>query len=126
MAARRRAKCGILLPRACASNAQRFALGCWPCAGHGRTPCAAWRLGPTSFTRKPTLQTVGGGRSSFRSTTGIKTPSSACTRRTNSARTETPQRGGRNKSGEGAALGGGRRWREAWRGGGGRNLRDGG
>ncbi|KZV50870.1 serine/threonine protein kinase [Dorcoceras hygrometricum] len=42
---------------------------------------------------------------------------------TNSAWTETPQRGGRNKSGEGAAataLGGGRRRREAWRGGGGR------
>ncbi|KZV35831.1 hypothetical protein F511_25544 [Dorcoceras hygrometricum] len=39
---------------------------------------------------------------------------------TNSARTETPQRGVRKKSGEGAAaaaLGGGRRRREAWRGG---------
>ncbi|KZV16302.1 hypothetical protein F511_38230 [Dorcoceras hygrometricum] len=48
---------------------------------------------------------------------------------TNSARMETPQSGGRNKSGEGAAataLGGGRRRREAWRGGGGRNLRVGG
>ncbi|KZV51004.1 hypothetical protein F511_18984 [Dorcoceras hygrometricum] len=44
------------------------------------------RLAPTSFTRKPALQTVG-GRSSIRSTTGFKTPSSACTRKlTNSAR----------------------------------------
>ncbi|KZV49382.1 hypothetical protein F511_10922 [Dorcoceras hygrometricum] len=39
------------------------------------------RLAPTNFTRKPALETVGGGRSSIRSTTGIKTPSSACTRR---------------------------------------------
>ncbi|KZV28848.1 triacylglycerol lipase [Dorcoceras hygrometricum] len=40
------------------------------------------RLAPTNFTRKPAFQTVGDGRSSIRSTTGIKTPSSACTRRT--------------------------------------------
>ncbi|KZV45291.1 hypothetical protein F511_06809 [Dorcoceras hygrometricum] len=40
------------------------------------------RLAPTSFTRKPALQTIGGGRSSIRSTTGSKNPSSACTRRT--------------------------------------------
>ncbi|KZV58329.1 hypothetical protein F511_31407 [Dorcoceras hygrometricum] len=39
------------------------------------------RLALTSFTRKPALQTVGSGRSSIRSMTGIKTPSSACTRR---------------------------------------------
>ncbi|KZV38963.1 GDSL esterase/lipase [Dorcoceras hygrometricum] len=39
------------------------------------------RLAPTSFTRKPALQTIGAGRSSIRSTIGIKTPSSACTRR---------------------------------------------
>ncbi|KZV30381.1 hypothetical protein F511_26065 [Dorcoceras hygrometricum] len=39
------------------------------------------RLDPTSFTRKPALQTVGGGRSSIRSTTGIKIPPSICTRR---------------------------------------------
>ncbi|KZV45846.1 starch synthase [Dorcoceras hygrometricum] len=40
-----------------------------------------WRLAPTSFTRKPALQTVGDGRSSIRSTTGIKIPPSICTRR---------------------------------------------
>ncbi|KZV50702.1 hypothetical protein F511_19614 [Dorcoceras hygrometricum] len=45
------------------------------------TLLASRRLAPTSYTRKPALQTVGGGRSSIRSTTGIKTPSSACTRR---------------------------------------------
>ncbi|KZV42708.1 hypothetical protein F511_29112 [Dorcoceras hygrometricum] len=39
------------------------------------------RLAPTSFTSKPALQTVGGGRSSIRSTTGIKIPPSICTRR---------------------------------------------
>ncbi|KZV38925.1 methyl-CpG-binding domain-containing protein 13-like [Dorcoceras hygrometricum] len=39
------------------------------------------RLAPTSFTRKPALQTVGGGRSSIRSTTGIKITPSICTRR---------------------------------------------
>ncbi|KZV37597.1 anaphase-promoting complex subunit 6-like [Dorcoceras hygrometricum] len=39
------------------------------------------RLAPTSFTRKPALQTVGGGRSSIRSTTGFKSPPSICTRR---------------------------------------------
>ncbi|KZV48597.1 phosphatidylinositol 4-kinase alpha 1 [Dorcoceras hygrometricum] len=39
------------------------------------------RLTPTSFTRKSALRTVGGGRSSIRSTTGINTPSLACTRR---------------------------------------------
>ncbi|KZV20467.1 hypothetical protein F511_34345 [Dorcoceras hygrometricum] len=38
-------------------------------------------LAPTSFTRKPALQTVGGGRSSIRSTTGINLPPSICTRR---------------------------------------------
>ncbi|KZV54058.1 hypothetical protein F511_23436 [Dorcoceras hygrometricum] len=47
-----------------------------------------WRLAPTSYTRKPALQTVGGGRSSIRSTTGIKTPSSACTRRTDEFSTD--------------------------------------
>ncbi|KZV38623.1 hypothetical protein F511_01175 [Dorcoceras hygrometricum] len=41
-----------------------------------------WRLAPTSFTRKPALQTVGGGRLRLiKSTTGRETPSSACTRR---------------------------------------------
>ncbi|KZV38064.1 triacylglycerol lipase [Dorcoceras hygrometricum] len=40
------------------------------------------RLDPTSFTRKPALQTVGGGRLRLiKSTTGSKVPSSACTRR---------------------------------------------
>ncbi|KZV23841.1 ABC transporter C family member 13 [Dorcoceras hygrometricum] len=50
---------------------------------------------------------------------------------TNSARTETPRRGDRNKSDHGAADDGGRRWRvgtsgggvRLWRGGGGRTLR---
>ncbi|KZV24586.1 cylicin-2-like [Dorcoceras hygrometricum] len=37
------------------------------------------RLAPTSFTRKPSLQTVGGGRSSIRSTTGNNLPLSICT-----------------------------------------------
>ncbi|KZV19941.1 hypothetical protein F511_15248 [Dorcoceras hygrometricum] len=46
------------------------------------------RLDPTSFTRKPALQTVGGGRSSIRSTTGFKTPSSACTRRSDEFSTD--------------------------------------
>ncbi|KZV28540.1 hypothetical protein F511_39744 [Dorcoceras hygrometricum] len=42
---------------------------------------ASRRLAPTSFTRKPALQTVCGGRLRLiRSTTGIKVPSSACTR----------------------------------------------
>ncbi|KZV44813.1 hypothetical protein F511_09856 [Dorcoceras hygrometricum] len=39
-----------------------------------------WRLAPTSFTRKPALQTVGSGRSSIRSTTGINLPPSIYTR----------------------------------------------
>ncbi|KZV36939.1 hypothetical protein F511_25764 [Dorcoceras hygrometricum] len=40
------------------------------------------RLAPTSFTRKPAIQTVGGGRLRLiKSTTGSKVPSSACTRR---------------------------------------------
>ncbi|KZV43817.1 polygalacturonase-like [Dorcoceras hygrometricum] len=40
------------------------------------------RLAPTSFTRKPALQTVGGGRLRLiKSTIGSKVPSSACTRR---------------------------------------------
>ncbi|KZV36850.1 zinc finger family protein [Dorcoceras hygrometricum] len=191
------------------ATTQTCARGQRPLAGHHARParmvspgCARaivrrMRLAPTSFTRKPALQTVGGGRSSIRSMTGIKTPSSACTRRPdefstdentsarwpeqvrlamgmyrpiglgsgpgpsehpvqlnhygfiitpiddqigpidsvsktecydvknlrqpvleglmNLARMETPQRGGRNKSGEGAAaaaLGGGRRQRE--------------
>ncbi|KZV40675.1 triacylglycerol lipase [Dorcoceras hygrometricum] len=38
------------------------------------TLLASRRLAPTSFTRKPELQTVGGGRSSIRSTTVIKIP----------------------------------------------------
>ncbi|KZV55737.1 hypothetical protein F511_22419 [Dorcoceras hygrometricum] len=37
---------------------------------------ASRRLAPTSFTRKPALQTVGGGRSSIRSTTGNNLPPS--------------------------------------------------
>ncbi|KZV50668.1 hypothetical protein F511_29272 [Dorcoceras hygrometricum] len=43
---------------------------------------ASRRLAPISFTRKPALQTVGGGRSSIRSTIGNMIHSSACTRRT--------------------------------------------
>ncbi|KZV17912.1 hypothetical protein F511_13425 [Dorcoceras hygrometricum] len=43
------------------------------------TLLASRRLTPTSFTRKPALQTVGGGRSSIRSTTGFKTPSTCVT-----------------------------------------------
>ncbi|KZV42419.1 hypothetical protein F511_37751 [Dorcoceras hygrometricum] len=39
------------------------------------------RLAPTSFTRKSALQTVGGGRSSIRSTTGNNLPPSICTTR---------------------------------------------
>ncbi|KZV52361.1 hypothetical protein F511_04966 [Dorcoceras hygrometricum] len=40
------------------------------------------RLSPTSFTRKPEIQTVGGGRLRLiKSTTESKVPSSACTRR---------------------------------------------
>ncbi|KZV34580.1 hypothetical protein F511_16438 [Dorcoceras hygrometricum] len=46
------------------------------------TLLASRRLAPNSFTRKLALQTVGGGRSSIRSTIGIKTPSLVCTRRT--------------------------------------------
>ncbi|KZV55517.1 GRAS family transcription factor [Dorcoceras hygrometricum] len=38
------------------------------------TLLASRRLAPTSFTRKPALQTVGGGRSSIRSTTGNTIP----------------------------------------------------
>ncbi|KZV16999.1 hypothetical protein F511_13584 [Dorcoceras hygrometricum] len=72
------------------------------------------RLAPTSFTRKPALQTVGGGISSIRSTTGIKTPSSACTRRTDefsmdgnsSARWPEPVR----RRGGGAWVGREERW----------------
>ncbi|KZV55796.1 hypothetical protein F511_26613 [Dorcoceras hygrometricum] len=52
------------------------------------TLLASRRLAPTSFTRKPALQTVGGGRSSIRSMIGIKTPSSACTRRTDEFSTD--------------------------------------
>ncbi|KZV44119.1 hypothetical protein F511_15218 [Dorcoceras hygrometricum] len=62
------------------------------------------RLAPTSFTRKPALQTVGGGRSSIRSTTGIKIPPSFCTRRTDGflPRTESPQHDDRSKFDHGA------------------------
>ncbi|KZV19728.1 hypothetical protein F511_35374 [Dorcoceras hygrometricum] len=45
------------------------------------TLLASRRLAPTSFTRKSALQTVGRGRSSIRSTTGINLPPSICTRR---------------------------------------------
>ncbi|KZV23014.1 hypothetical protein F511_10850 [Dorcoceras hygrometricum] len=45
------------------------------------TLLASRRLAPTSFTRKPALQTVGGDTSSIRSTTGNKLPTSICTRR---------------------------------------------
>ncbi|KZV29187.1 hypothetical protein F511_30660 [Dorcoceras hygrometricum] len=84
------------------------------------TLLASRRLAPTSFTRKPALQTVGGGRSSIRSTTGIKTPSSACTRGTDEFSTDgntsarRPERVQRRGGGGGAW-----RRREAWRGGGG-------
>ncbi|KZV34269.1 mucin-2-like [Dorcoceras hygrometricum] len=44
------------------------------------TLLASRRLATTSFTRKPELQTVGGGRSSIRSTTIINLPPSICTR----------------------------------------------
>ncbi|KZV33845.1 splicing factor 3B subunit 1-like [Dorcoceras hygrometricum] len=40
-----------------------------------------WRLAPTSFTKKPALQSVGGGRSSIRSTIGNVIPPSIYTRR---------------------------------------------
>ncbi|KZV24079.1 hypothetical protein F511_41745 [Dorcoceras hygrometricum] len=49
---------------------------------------ASRRLAPTSFMRKPALQTVGGGRSSITSMTGIKTPSLAYTRRTDEFSTD--------------------------------------
>ncbi|KZV23413.1 hypothetical protein F511_17373 [Dorcoceras hygrometricum] len=64
-----------------------------PCEGQQQLIChqrgvhrivtllASRRLAPTSFTRKPARQTVGGGRSSIRSTTGNKLPPSICTRR---------------------------------------------
>ncbi|KZV30508.1 hypothetical protein F511_18820 [Dorcoceras hygrometricum] len=52
------------------------------------TLLASRRLAPTSFTRKPALQTVGGGRSSNRSTIGINTPSSAYTRRSDEFSTD--------------------------------------
>ncbi|KZV55037.1 hypothetical protein F511_10159 [Dorcoceras hygrometricum] len=55
--------------------------GVLACCVEFESRTASQRLAPTSFMRKPALQTVGGGRSSIRSTTGIKTPSSACTRR---------------------------------------------
>ncbi|KZV45521.1 hypothetical protein F511_26682 [Dorcoceras hygrometricum] len=86
------------------------------------------RLAPTSFTRKSALQTVGGGRSSIRSTTRSTNPSSACTRGLkNSTRMESPLRGDRNKSDHvnggtrrrhGAAQGGGRLGRVGEEGGG--------
>ncbi|KZV18112.1 hypothetical protein F511_19133 [Dorcoceras hygrometricum] len=45
------------------------------------TLLASRRLAPTSFMRKPALQTVGDGRSSIRSTIEINLPPSICTRR---------------------------------------------
>ncbi|KZV17589.1 hypothetical protein F511_22333 [Dorcoceras hygrometricum] len=62
------------------TTAQHIVRGCWPRPATMRGQ-RAWRLAPTNFTRKPALQTVGGGRSSIRSTTGIKIPPSICTRR---------------------------------------------
>ncbi|KZV56736.1 hypothetical protein F511_40370 [Dorcoceras hygrometricum] len=54
-------------------------------AGHHARPASDGppprRLAPTSFMRKPALQTVGGGRSSIRSTIGINLPLSICNRR---------------------------------------------
>ncbi|KZV29928.1 hypothetical protein F511_41666 [Dorcoceras hygrometricum] len=44
------------------------------------TLLASRRLAPTSFTRKPALQTVGGGRSSIRSTIGINLPPDTASR----------------------------------------------
>ncbi|KZV19733.1 hypothetical protein F511_28595 [Dorcoceras hygrometricum] len=73
---------------------------------------ASRRLAPTSFTGKPALQKVGGDRSSNQATVDRQSgprPKSRHLRQpaleglTNSARMETPQRGGRNKSGEEAA-----------------------
>ncbi|KZV52209.1 hypothetical protein F511_07164 [Dorcoceras hygrometricum] len=85
-------------------NGQRRAAAVREKGGRG-TASALGRLAPTSFTRKPALQTVGGGRSSIRSTTGIKTPSSACTRRTDEFRTDiTPRQADRNKSDQHASL----------------------
>ncbi|KZV20997.1 hypothetical protein F511_37566 [Dorcoceras hygrometricum] len=64
------------------------------------TLLASGRLAPTSFTRKPALQTVGGGRSSIRSTTGNNLPPSICTRRCDGflPRTESPLKADQNKS----------------------------
>ncbi|KZV55655.1 hypothetical protein F511_32138 [Dorcoceras hygrometricum] len=103
---------------------KREASSLWSAAMRGQR---AWRLAPTSFTRKPALQTVGGNRSSIRSTTGIKTPSSACTRRPDEFNTDgkssarwseqVRRRGGGGggawwRPAAAAALGGGRRQRD--------------
>ncbi|KZV19727.1 hypothetical protein F511_35373 [Dorcoceras hygrometricum] len=80
------------------------------------TLLASRRLAPTSFTRKPALQTVGGGRSSIRSTIGINLPPYICTRRSDGfchgrnllvAVIETSPIT-RQTDGGGAAVGGGR------------------
>ncbi|KZV36906.1 hypothetical protein F511_08718 [Dorcoceras hygrometricum] len=64
------------------------------------TSLASRRLAPTSFTRKSALQTVGGGRSSIRSTTGNNLPPTICTRRCDGflPRTELPRKADRKKS----------------------------
>ncbi|KZV20897.1 glutathione-independent formaldehyde dehydrogenase [Dorcoceras hygrometricum] len=80
------------------------------------TLLASRRLAPTSFTRKPAIQTVGGGRSSIRSTTGINISPSIYTRRSDGfcygrnllvAVIETSPIT-RQTDGGGAAVGGGR------------------
>ncbi|KZV55051.1 hypothetical protein F511_11819 [Dorcoceras hygrometricum] len=76
MQGQRATKCARLLATA-GHHARPARMGVYRIA----TLLASRRLAPTSFTRKPALQTVGGGRSSIRSTTGINLPPSICTRR---------------------------------------------
>ncbi|KZV38380.1 hypothetical protein F511_13557 [Dorcoceras hygrometricum] len=68
-------------PLAAILDSNKFTgMNCWRTMADP-DPVFRGRLAPTSFTRKPTLQTVGGGRSSIRSTIGINLPPSICTRR---------------------------------------------
>ncbi|KZV16805.1 hypothetical protein F511_36561 [Dorcoceras hygrometricum] len=125
-----RRKAARCCPSAACMVRQRWrttALICARPAASGRRPArmgvyriatllASRRLASTSFTRKPALQTVGGGRSSIWSTTGINLPPSICTRRSDGfchgrnllvAVIETSPIT-RQTDGGGAAMGGGR------------------
>ncbi|KZV38995.1 hypothetical protein F511_15930 [Dorcoceras hygrometricum] len=96
------------------------------------TLLASRRLDPTSFTRKLALQTVGGGRSSIRSTTRINLPPSICTRRSDgfchgrNLLVAVIEKSPITRQTDGGDAAEARRWaaavREAWRGGGGGQL----